>query len=115
MKAVRLLFPLFSPFILIFATLVAISLETEAATLLVYNNNDTGAGSLRQAIADNRALGGGSTVIISNTVSGTITLASSELRVTNDITIQGPGAKVLVLSGANTHSVFSLDNANVQI
>lgn len=59
------------------------------ATLLVYNNNDAGAGSLRQAIADNRALGGGNTVVFSNIVSGTITLVSGELVVTNNVTVQG--------------------------
>ena len=48
----------------------------EAATLLVYNNNDAGAGSLRQALQDNAALGAGNTIIFSNTVTGTITLGS---------------------------------------
>jgi hypothetical protein len=88
---------------------------THAATLLVYNNNDTGAGSLRQAIADNRALGGGHTIIFSNIVTGTITLTASELLVTNNVIIQGPGAKILSLSGNNSHRVFSISNAIVSI
>jgi hypothetical protein len=89
--------------------------RSEAGTLLVYNNNDVGAGSLRQAVSDNQALGGGNTVVFSNVVTGTITLVASELVITNDIIIQGPGADVLTVSGNNAHRVFNLVNANVSL
>jgi len=88
---------------------------THGAILLVYNNNDAGAGSLRQAISDNRALGGGNTIVFSNIVTGTITLTSSELMITNDVTIQGPGASVLAISGNNARRVFNLANAKVEL
>src|SRR5438093_716054 len=69
-----------------------------AATLLVYNNNDAGGGSLRQAIQDNNALGGGNTIVFSNTVTGVITLGSA-LSISAGVTIVGPGANVLKVSG----------------
>src|SRR5438874_2190085 len=83
-------------------------LGAHAATLLVYNNNDTGAGSLRQAVADNRALGGGSIIVFSNVVTGVITLTSGELLITNNLSILGPGAGTLTVSGNNLHRLFNL-------
>ncbi|MGH7967572.1 MAG: hypothetical protein ACREIC_02480, partial [Limisphaerales bacterium] len=49
-----------------------------AGQLLVYNINNTGAGSLRQAVSDNNVLGGGNTIIFSNIVTGTIMLTTGE-------------------------------------
>ena len=68
---------------------MAASWRSQAATLLVYNNNDANAGSLRQALSDNAALGGGNTIIFSNTVTGTITLGSA-LSISAGVTILGP-------------------------
>lgn len=87
-----------------------------ALTLLVYNNNDSGPGSFRQALADNRGLGGGSTVIFSNIVSGTIRLLGGELVISNDVTIVGPGAGSLVIDGNRASRIFNLSgNADVNI
>src|SRR6516164_3699925 len=68
-----------------------------AATLVVTNNNDSGPGSLRQALLDNETAGGGSTVTFSN-VTGTIDLTSGELGITNNLTLLGPGESVLAVS-----------------
>ena len=65
-----------------------------AATITVSNLNDSGPGSLRQAIAD--ALPGDT---ITFSVSGTITLTSGELVVNKDLTLSGPGATNLSISG----------------
>ena len=54
--------------------------RSQAINLLVYNANNSGAGSLRQAILDNGNLGGGNTIIFSNVVAGTITLTSGQDR-----------------------------------
>ena len=85
-----------------------------AATLLVYNNNDAGAGSLRQAIQDNNALGGGNTIVFSNSVTGVITLGSG-LSITAGVTIVGPGANVLKVSGNNSVRVFDITGVTVSI
>ncbi|MFZ1884996.1 MAG: autotransporter domain-containing protein, partial [Rhodoplanes sp.] len=61
----------------------------DAADFIVANNNDSGAGSLRQAIIDSNAAGGTNTIILNNGI-GTITLSSSDLpAVQNNVTIVG--------------------------
>ena len=65
-----------------------------AATLSVTNLHDGGPGSLRQAIAD-----AASAATITFAVSGTITLTGGELVVARDLTISGPGAASLSISG----------------
>src|SRR5215472_10265452 len=83
----------------------------DAGTLLVYNNNDSGAGSLRQAIAENHVFGGGYTIVFSNNVSGTITLSTGELLINDNVIILGPGPAVLTMDGNypnETNRVFHI-------
>jgi hypothetical protein len=83
----------------------------DAATLTVSSTNDSGAGSLRQAIADAAP---GDTIGFSLT--GAITLTNGELLVTNSINISGPGAANLEISGNNASRVFeTASNATVGI
>ena len=86
-----------------------------AATLVVANTSDSGAGSLRQAILNNLAMGGGNTITFSNTVTGTITLTSGELLIGTNVTINGPGQALLSLSGNNICRVFHITGANVAL
>ena len=65
-----------------------------AATITVANTNDSGAGSLRQAISSAAA---GDTISFAASVTGTITLNTGELAISHDLTIQGPGANVLAI------------------
>src|SRR5437899_9242072 len=58
----------------------------------VTNTNDSGAGSLRQAIADANH---DDTIDFDASVTGTITLTSGQLLVNHSVTISGPGANVL--------------------
>ncbi len=67
-----------------------------AATLTVTNLNDDGAGSLRAQIA---AAAAGDTINFS--VTGTIKLAST-LTISQNLTISGPGAANLTVSGENS-------------
>ena len=71
-----------------------------SATLTVINTNDSGAGSLRQAIID--AIPGDTidfdTGIFATTQ--TITLTSGELVIDKDLTITGPGADRLAVVGS---------------
>jgi hypothetical protein len=75
---------------------------------VVMNNADSGAGSLRQAILD---ACDGSTITFANTVASPITLAS-ELAVDKNLTIQGPGANALTISGNNAVRVFNIGSVN---
>jgi hypothetical protein len=92
-----------------------LSQRAHAIDLLVYNSSDGPAGSLRQAVIDNNALGGGNTIVFSNNVTGTITLSGGELLVNRDVSIVGPGDKVLTVSGNNASRIFHLSNAVVNV
>ena len=85
-------------------------LETRAllATFAVTNTNDAGPGSLRQAILDANAAGGADTVDLS-TVSGTISLTSGEMAITEGLTINGPGALNLTIDAQYLSRVFNFD------
>ena len=92
---------------ILFATclsaLCLIALSTQAATITVTNTNDSGAGSLRQSIAD--AVNGDT---IDFGVTGTITLTTGELLVDKSITIHGPGPDHLTVDGNHASGVFQV-------
>src|SRR4051812_11067535 len=69
----------------------------------VTNTNDAGAGSLRQAIISANP---GDTIVFNPGVAGTITLTSGVLNINKNLIIQGNGANVLAVSGANASKVF---------
>jgi hypothetical protein len=71
----------------------------------VTNLNDAGMGSLRQAIIDTPS---GGTVDFQAGLSGTIILSTGELAISKDLTISGPGAGVLTVSGNHASRVFDI-------
>jgi Bacterial Ig-like domain (group 3)/MBG domain (YGX type) len=81
-----------------------------ASTDTVTTLTDSGTGSLRAALA---AANSGDTIVFSNGLTGTITLAST-LTINNNVTIQGPGANLLTVSGNNAVTVFTV-NSGVQM
>jgi len=83
---------------------VAVACPALAATITVTNINDDGAGSLRAAIA---AASPGDTINFALTYPATITL-SSTLTITQNLTIQGPGASNLSISGNRAVLVLSV-------
>jgi len=79
----------------------------QSATHHVANNADNGAGSLRQAIIDaNNDVTMPNTVVFDNTVTSAITLTTGHIAVENTMTIQGPGADALTVSGNNNSRIF---------
>ena len=84
-----------------------------AATRIVTNTNDSGAGSLRQALA--AAATTGDEIVFAAGVTGTITLTSGELFFTKSLTISGPGATNLTISGNKTSRVFSVSSGVITI
>jgi hypothetical protein len=66
---------------------------------------DSGAGSLRQAVLDAPE---GGTVDFQTGLSGRITLTSGELLISKDLTIAGPGASRITVSGSNSSRVFDI-------
>src|SRR5262245_52155139 len=67
----------------------------DAATISVINTADSGPGSVRAALA---AANDGDTIDATG-VSGTIILTNGQLLVSNSVTIAGPGANLLTISG----------------
>lgn len=72
-----------------------------AANYQVSNTNDSGAGSLREAINQANANAGPDTITFASSVTGTINLTSSSLYIQDSVQIQGPGASVLTVDGSN--------------
>jgi hypothetical protein len=89
--------------------LLALEERAVPATLTVMNNNDSGPGSLRDILAEaaSPTRPGPDTIVFDPSVIGTITL-SSPLLVDSDVSIQGPGANVLAISGNNLVRVFDI-------
>ena len=85
--------------------LCAIWISARAVTITVTNTNDSGAGSLRQALAD---VNDGETITFA--VTGTIGLTSGELLVSKTITISGPGDNNLAIDGKAQSPVFHIDS-----
>jgi hypothetical protein len=91
-------------FLLTLLCAVIASLQSiHAATITVTNTDDSGGGSLRQALADAFH---GDTINFDASVTGTITLTSGELPVGASVTISGPGANTLAVDGNTASRVF---------
>jgi hypothetical protein len=80
-------------------------LEPRCCPSTVANLLDSGPGSLRQAILDTPA---GGTVGFQPGLTGTIALTSGELELHSSVTIQGPGAATLAVSGGGLSRVFEV-------
>jgi parallel beta-helix repeat protein len=81
------------------------SLEDRRVPSTVMNLNDAGLGSLRQAIIDTPSSG---TVDFQPGLSGTITLMTGEMLIDKNLTITGPGADVITISGNHASRVFNI-------
>jgi hypothetical protein len=85
--------------------------RTVPSTFLVSNWADSGFGSLRQAIQDANLHPGADDVgftAIPPPQGSTITLTSGPLTITGNLTINGPGAKFLTVSGNHASRVFEI-------
>ena len=77
------------------------------ANFIVTNTNDSGAGSLRQAIANSNNSDGADRIIFDSSLSGsTINLTSGEIRIDDDLTIEGLGADNLTIDAGGNSRVF---------
>ena len=86
--------------------MVIFSIPAGAATFTVTNLNDSGTGSLRQAIDNANTTPGSDTINFST--GGTITLTSGQITVTDTLIINGPGAGALAISGNHASRIFSI-------
>lgn len=85
-------------------------------SIVVSNTNDSGAGSLRHAILG--ACPGGTITFAAGLTSGgpaTIVLTSGELLIDKNLTITGPGANLLSVSGNGSSRIFNVQAGMVVI
>jgi hypothetical protein len=79
-----------------------------AATFIVTNSNDSGAGSLREAITLANASAPPNTVSFDPSVTGTILLTTGQIKVGAAMSIVGPGAGKLTIDGNANGRIFSI-------
>src|SRR6476660_6827569 len=89
--------------------LCVFAMPADAATITVTNTNDSGPGSLRQALVN---ANDGDTIVFA--VTGTIVLTSDGLVIDNDLTISVPGANRISINGnqAGYGCVFGIASNN---
>src|SRR5262249_14251155 len=88
--------------------------RTVPNTYTVTNLASSGAGSLQQAVLDAKGHPGADLIKFAGGLQGTITPAS-ELSVTDDLTIDGPGAGKITVSGGNARRVFHASGATTDV
>src|SRR5262249_5919061 len=71
------------------------------------------AGSLRAAITQANTQGGADTIDFQPGLTGTIALTGGEFDITDDLTINGPGADKLTVSGNNISRGFKVESGQV--
>ncbi|GAM10888.1 bacillopeptidase F precursor [Geobacter sp. OR-1] len=77
-----------------------------AATLTVTNTNDSGAGSLRDTIAGANP---GDAITFNAALNGQTITLSSQITIDKDLTINGPGAASLSISGGGSVRIFEVN------
>src|SRR6266403_1742925 len=81
-------------------------------TITVDNLNDSGAGSLRNAIFLAGICPDTNTIVFAPSAYGTISLTSGELLITSPLSILGPGPTNVIINGNGSNRVFRIAPAN---
>ncbi|MCC5657421.1 hypothetical protein LC608_10570 [Nostoc sp. XA010] len=87
--------------------------SAQAATFVVNNLNDSGVASLRDTI--NIANNNDVVEFLLESHPSTISLTSGALTIAKNLTINGPGANLLTISGNNHFPVFNINAADVKL
>jgi hypothetical protein len=86
-----------------------------AATFTVSNLAASGPNSLRQAVLDANAAPGADEIAFAPGLTGTImfTFTSGEIRITDSLAVDGPGAAVLTVDAGRFSRIFHVENSEV--
>lgn len=98
-------------FSILFTVLFAASTQAATFTVTTLADNESDGClvnqcTLREAITDANNTAGSNTINFQAGLTGTITLTMGQLIVSNNMTINGPGARVISVSGNNASRVF---------
>ncbi len=85
--------------------------RTLPSTFTVVNTDDSSPGSLRDAIQQANTNPGPDLITFTKRVRGEITLTSGELNITDDLTLEGPGALRLAVSGNDSSRIFNISGS----
>jgi Ca2+-binding RTX toxin-like protein len=86
---------------------LAVPATAQADDFTVTNLNNSGNGSLRDAVDDSNLNAGADRILFSSSLTGTIELTSGELNVTQPLEVVGPGAQRLTVSGSDDSRIFT--------
>src|SRR5229473_5794791 len=89
--------------------------RTLPSTFTVLNLLDSGPGSLRQAVLDANDQPGADVIRFAHGLHGTIALTSGQLSITDDLTIDGPGANRLTVSGSSASRVLNISGSSTDV
>jgi predicted outer membrane repeat protein len=81
------------------------SVSSSAATLTVTSSADSGAGSLRATVA---AAGAGDVIQFDASLTGQVILLASQITVNKALTIEGPGADKITISGGKRSRILNV-------
>lgn len=98
-----------------FLLALALSNGAKAATFTVTNLDDSGPGSLRQAVLSANGAAGPDEVAFAPGLAGTITLTSGAITITDSLIVGGPGAGVLTVTSGSVpkRQIFRVESAAV--
>jgi hypothetical protein len=91
--------------------MAAMGVTVDAATFTVTHIADSGAGTLRQAIADANASAGPDIINFNFASPVTILLTSTELVITDPVTINGDSIRGITIDGNDSHRIFNIQAA----
>jgi uncharacterized repeat protein (TIGR01451 family) len=81
---------------------------TDPKVFVTTTLEDSGEGSLRQAIVDANNNPGSDVITLAENLSGMVILTNGPLKITDAFILEGPGASELIISGNNTSRVFEI-------
>ncbi len=87
----------------------------QASTFTVTNLDDSGTGSLRQAVLDANAAAGADNVAFASGVTGTISFTSGAIAISDSLGIVGPGLGALTLDANGLSRIFLVENSGATV